>query len=316
MVLKRVLLAVLLALSASSCSTERDENDFFAPGGVGIPVVDAMLVVGRPFSDVYLTRTLAPNQSFTLERAAIRGATVSIRDDFGNVIGYSEDGDIPGRYLSMVPTSTRVLPSRTYRLSVTLDDGSLLRATTTTPRQIDVASWVLLDDTGTQVLQELSTFADHGDTVYAEPENQIQYPEGLIEVRLNSAPATGYQLGLASLDLGSQLLIDTDFLDDEDIESFTRTNSSPPFEANETYFRVPWFAVYYEGRYKLRLFAMDRNWYDLARTDPVLGGGGIGFGGEAGDNTTRPIFHVEGGIGLFGSMSADSTGFYVVPPPN
>jgi hypothetical protein len=63
---------------------------------------------------------------------------------------------------------------------------------------------------------------------------------------------------------------------------------------------------------------MDRNWFDLARTDPVLGGGGggFGFGGATGDATEPPIFHVEGGIGLFGSMSSDSIGFYVHAPAN
>ena len=37
--------------------------------------------------------------------------------------------------------------------------------------------------------------------------------------------------------------------------------------------------------------------------------------GLAGDNFERPLFHVNGGIGIFGSASVDSVGFVVLPRP-
>jgi hypothetical protein len=309
-VFARVILAAALVLAAA-CSTDRGADELFAPGGAGVPVVDAVLVVGELFPDLYLTRSLAPNESFTLARAGISGATVTIRGA-GTTMVYLAGGG-PGQYSPPV-TAAVIQPSTRYDLTVDLPDGGTLRASTTTPARIQVREWVLLDEDGSSVLQRMSTFGDHGDTVYFQPENQLVYPDGLVEIRLDAAPAPGYQVGLASIDLGSSLLIDADFLDEEDLDEFTRTNSSPPVEAESASIRVPWFAIYYEGRYKMRVFAMDRNWFDLARTDPVLGAGGIGFGGEAGDAFTRPIFHVEGGIGLFGSMSVDSVGFYVNPP--
>ena len=57
---------------------------------------------------------------------------------------------------------------------------------------------------------------------------------------------------------------------------------------------------------------MDRNWFDLVRTQPE-GGGGFGFGGNFGEGVDPPLFHVQGGIGLFGSASVDSTGFRINP---
>lgn len=309
---RRFKCALLPALVlAMSCSTDRSADELFAPGGVGVPVVDAMLVVGRPFPDVYVTRSLSPGESFSLDRAAILGATVTI-DGGGTTLVYLTGNDSPGQYSAPI-TGASIQPSTVYNLTVNLPDGGTLRATTRTPSPIQVLEWVLLDDSGTQVVQRMSTFAEDADSVYFQPENQLVYPDGLVEIRLAASPATGYQIGLASLDLGSQLLIDADFLDEQDLENFTRTNGSPPLDAQNV-LRIPWFAIYFEGRYKMRVFAMDRNWYDLARTDPVLGSGGIGFGGEAGDGFNRPIFHVEGGIGLFGSMSVDSVGFYVHPP--
>jgi hypothetical protein len=308
MVLRRAALALLLL--AAACSPERGEDEFFAPGGAGTPVVDAMLTVGRAFPDVYLTRTLSPNEPFSYERAGILNATVMIDAD-GQQIPYGESAATAGRY---VPISSEVVwPNTTYRLSAELEDGRMLRATTTTPDTIRVRNWVLLDDSGEyveQVLVRYNEVPDEND-VYSLPSNRLTYTEGLLEVRFQNAPAYARMVGLQSLDIGSELLIDADFLEDEDLDNFTRANQSPPFDAIENYLRIPWFAVYYQGRYKMRVFSMDRNWYDLARTDPVLGAGGFGFGGEAGDNTIRPIFHVDGGVGLFGSMSVDSVGFYV-----
>ena len=65
----------------------------------------------------------------------------------------------------------------------------------------------------------------------------------------------------------------------------------------------------------IRIFALDENWYDLVRSSPELAGGrgAVAFGGNLGDAFERPIFHVDGGIGLFGSASVDSGAFFVLP---
>jgi hypothetical protein len=300
-----------------ACSTERSDSEFFAPNGAGVPVVDATLVVGKPFPNVYVTETLAPNQPFSYEAAGVRGATVFI-DGGGEVVPYATSPILlAGRYVP-VGAASDVQPNTTYQLTVTMPDGRVVTSTTTTPGDLRVREWVLLDSSGQNVLQTLTPYyAIPGapeDTVYSLPENQLTFSQGLLEVRLENDPAIGYLVGLQSLDLGSPLLVDTSFLDEEDLDGFTRNNQSPPFDAVNDYLRAPWFAIYYQGRYKVRVFKMDRNWFDLARTDPVLGQGGFGFGGEAGDNTVPPLFHVDGGVGLFGSMAYDSIGFYVKAP--
>jgi hypothetical protein len=298
-----------IAVWALSCSPQREGGELFAPGGLGVPVVDAVLVVGRPFGDIYLSQTIAPDELFTRERAGIDFATVLVVGG-GQRIVYGTTGSL-GRYVAAI-TDT-VFPSTTYSLTVTLPDGRVVRASTTTPAKLDVREWVLLDESGTNVLQTLSTFAEHGDTVYARPENQLVYPENILAAILDDQSTAGYQIGLVNLETDSPLLVDADFLEPDDLENFKRTNSSPPLNYEST-LRIPWLAIYYAGRYNLRVVALDRNWYDIARTDPAIGGGGFGFGGEAGDTSKRPIFHVEGGIGVFGSVSSDSVGFYVNPP--
>ena len=84
------------------------------------------------------------------------------------------------------------------------------------------------------------------------------------------------------------------------------------FSGNDGFVRLPWFAIFFEGRYQIKVWATDRNWDDLVRSTPNLNDG-AGFGGNAGDGFEKPIFHVEGGIGLFGSASIDSIGFRILP---
>lgn len=305
---RRIVLGCVLA--AIACSPERDDSELFAPDGIGIPVVDAILVVGKRFGDIYLSQTISPEEPFSRARAGIEGATVEVEGG-GELIPFISVSAPGGRYVTNAPYT--VLASTMYQLTATLPDGRVVRATTTTPAHIDVNEWVLLNDAGS-VVQRLKTFAEDADTVYAQPENQLIYTQGILAAQLVDQSSAGYQIGLISLDIDSPLLIDADFLEEEDLDNFTRVNSSPPLDYEAT-LRIPWLAIYYEGRYNLRVVSLDRNWFDIVRTDPVLGAGGFGFGGEAGDATTRPIFHVEGGIGVFGSVSSDSVGFYVNAPP-
>jgi hypothetical protein len=141
----------------------------------------------------------------------------------------------------------------------------------------------------------------------------VVYLDGLLEARFQRIDVPGYQIGNFSLDPGSEFVIRADFLDEEDYRKLKRQTSSPAIQAPDGNLRLPWFAIYYAGRHLTRIYALDRNWYDWARSSNREGGGG--FGGLAGDSFERPIFHVEGGIGLFGSASVDSIGYVILPRP-
>ena len=154
-----------------------------------------------------------------------------------------------------------------------------------------------------------------GESVYDAPENQIVYQDGFLEARFAAPTGPGlYQVGILSLDEGSPFVIEGDFLDEDDFEDFSRQVSSPALEASDGFVRMPWLAIYFAGRHKVTVHSVDRNWFDLVRSAPeISGNGGPVVGGNAGDGFERPIFHVEGGVGLFGSASLDSIGFVVLP---
>lgn len=307
--------AVLLvaALLLAGCSTTREPGDLYKPTDVGVLVLDATLIVDRPAPEIRISETLDPGTPYTPEVAAVRAADVRLTRNDGAVVLYAENPSAPGHYRPEgVPAS--ILPETSYTLTVEASRNRRATATTVTPARFSVERWVLLNEQTLAVERQLRTFAELGDEVYTAPENQVVYQQGLLEARIRRNGAVAYQAGLVSLDLDSDRVIEADFLDEEDYAQLDRQNASPALEAADSLIRLPWFAIFWAGRYRITIHAIDRNWYDFIRSFPQ-GDGGFGIGGNAGDNFERPLFHVEGGIGLFGSAAVDSIGFVILPDP-
>lgn len=291
------------------------ERELFDASEEGLPVVDGILLVDRPFPPVFLRRARAADVLYDDASSALSGATLSIADG-SLALTYSEDPLNAGKYLP--GSSPPIVRAETeYTLDVLLPGGARLAARTTTPPQFDVTDWVILEETSLELRRDLRTYDELGDGVYDAPENQVTYLEGLLEARFTPPGGLGrYQVGISSLDEGSPFVIDGDFLDDEDFENFERHVGSPALEAADGFVRLPWFAIFFEGRHRVSVFSVDQNWFDLLRSEPHLtGAAGPAVGANAGDEFERPIFHVDGGIGLFGSASVDSIGFRILPRP-
>ena len=299
------------AMLALACSTNRDDSEFFEPSAVGTLVLDALLVVGRPLPSVTLSRALSPTVPYTQEAAAESGATVRIFVlATGDVVDYRETAR-PGTYRAMDPFVI-VAPNSTYEVTAVTSKGEVLRSRTTTPEQFAISEWVLLDDLGQNVVRTFSTYASSGDSVYSE--NQVVYAEGLLEARFARPNVPAFQVGIFSLDMDSDYVIEPEYFSEEDFANLDRQGASPALEGRDGTLRLPWFAIFFQGRYKLRILALDNNAFDLVRSIPQ-DDGAIAFGGNLGGRFERPIFHVEGGIGLFGSASADSVALFVLPRP-
>ena len=292
------------------CTPERDDSEFFSPEAVDLLVIDAVLIVGEPLPALRLSRSLAPDEPYTRESSDERGASIFVTDGEDREIPYvgweSEYGYYYVPAASPVPV---VQPSTTYDLRVVSERGEVLTATTLTPEPLAVSRWVAIDPATNTEDRELKTFADLGEGVYDAPENQIPYASVIVDAQLDDSGTEGFQIALFSLDEGSPPVIDPPFFEEEDFEDLERNVSSPLLLAEEGSIRLPWFAIYFEGRHKYKVFSVDLNWYDYLRTTRQDGGG---FGGTFGEGFESPIFHVEGGIGLFGSASVDSTGFTVL----
>ncbi len=309
-----------MTLFGTGCSTDRDPATLFAPDAVGVLVIDATMIVGDSFPKVRLTRTLAPNVPYTLADAHEYGADMEISWS-GGVVRYQEslaqyEDEFVAFYSPMPGTTGLVRQGTQYDITVTTTNGQALRATTLTPTNFSVEDWVLLSSDGSTVVRELRTFAELGDGAYTHPDNQLIYAEGLVDGRLAQPAehygAYGFQVALFSLDPEAGYVIDPPFFEPEDFLDLPREGSSPILSGVDESLRLPWFSVFFDGRHLFKAFAVDRNWYDLERTIPQ-GGGSFVFGGNVGEGVDPPLFHVEGGIGLFGSAAVDSLGVSIVP---
>ena len=299
-----------LLLCLAACSADRQPGSLF--GSVEEDsdlVVDALLLVDQPLPELYVRRSLAADIEYDRGATGVADARVRILQG-DRVFEYAPDAEEPGRYLPP-PDPPRVEPRTEYQLEVEVG-GQRLWGHTTTPDRLRVRKAVLIDWETGEVMRTLKSFAEAGDGVFEAPENQLLYLEGVLEIHLEAAEAAGYQAGIFSLDESPEKVnedLDEFYDDDED----PSRNESPPLAVTEGVVRWPWFAVYYTGRSIVKVYALDQNWFDYARTNADQQQQGGNAGGLAGDNFERPLFSVEGGLGLFGSASADSVGFVVVP---
>ena len=299
-------LAVACCLLISACHADRTPESLFGPNAAGELVLDGLLIVGRPLPPVFVTQTVASVDRDRPKNAVVPDAVVEIRQT-DRVFRYVRDPDASLFQYSPPPDPPVVTPDTAYEIVVTAN-GRTARATTITPGPFRVREGVVLDAKTEAVRRRLKTFAEAEDAVFLAPENRVVYRTGFLEARFNPNDVPGYQVGIVSLDTDADPLDRGPF--DDDLE---KTGSSPAIESTEGSVRLPWFAIYFTGRHLMRIYAVDRNWYDYVRSGPEAQEGW--FGGLAGDNFRRPLFHVEGGIGLFGSASVDSLGFVVVEKP-
>ena len=301
-----------IALCLTACAAERQPGEFF--GSVDADsewVVDGVLLVDQPLPPIFVRRVLPADQLYSQTAAGMADARVQIVQGT-QVFEYAADADRPGRYVPP-PEAAQVEAQTEYRLEVEVE-GKKVQARTTTPDRVRVRETVLVDEETVEVLRSLKTFAEAGDGVYTAPENQLVYREDLLEIRLETVAVDAYQLGMFSIEPDLKSLDDDilDFFDEDDPEAL-RANQSPPLSVNDGIVRMPWLAVIFEGRTLVKVYALDHNWFEYARSSFEQQEQGGFAGGLAGDNFERPFFEVEGGIGLFGSASVDSVGFFVVP---
>ena len=299
-------LAVACCFLIAACQADRTTESLFGPNGAGELVLDGLLIVGRPLPPVFVTQTVASVDRDRPRNAVVSDAVVEIRNG-ERVYRYVWDPDANPFQYSPPANSLVVSPDTKYVLVVTAN-GRKARATTITPGPFRVREGVVLDENTEEIQRRLKGFAEVADGVFLAPENRVVYKTGFLEARFDPIDVPGYQVGIVSLDPDADAL-DRGPFDDAPV----RTGSSPAIESTDGTVRLPWFAIYFSGRHLMRIYAVDRNWYDYVRSGPEAQEGW--FGGLAGESFRRPLFHVEGGIGLFGSASVDSLGFVVVDEP-
>ncbi|MDR9387911.1 MAG: DUF4249 family protein [Balneolaceae bacterium] len=254
-------------------------------------IVEAYLIAGQQFPDVTLTTSSELFDSFTLRDQRVDGATVIIESgDTGQLMTYQQI-DSSGIY-TPTDTTQKIEATATYDLTIDIPDKDTpIRATTTVPEPLTVLGGIT-------------------DRVVYQSSEQL-------EILVSGSPAGQQRFFIFNTiadDPKSEDL--TPFykstLEDSDgdvvIEDFYKVSSGILNEANffdengNTVLRLPWLAVSFYGPNAIVANVLDKNSYDFVRSQSVQLGGSTLSPGEI----QNVINHVEGAVGIFGSISSDT----------
>lgn len=265
-------------------------------------VIESYLVANDTLPAVQVSKTSSAFERYNPDNLQVNTAEVMIRKltssgDVQEVYPYTLDGN--GRY---VPTAThRVEPLGSYQLYVrdTANNNHEIRSITTVPGDFRNVGSVL-------------------DTVTYQASQQL-------EINITKSEYPGRQsifiFNILARDTTLENL--TPFYrdavegEDSDLSDFVKNSSNIVNQENyeagpdsTLNLRFPWLGIAFYGRNVIVTNAMDDNVYDFIRTQNLQSGGSTLSPGEL----TSVIYHVDGGIGVFGSYATDTVETYVKPP--
>jgi len=293
--LKKITLITLLVMISSCDLMKQDEYREFV-------VVEAYLVSDRQLPPVFISRTVPATAEYRFEDAALNNADVQIHllSLNGDVKEQTFDfaAGTPGVYTTV--ENHLVLPGRTYELDISFPDrAEILNARTRIPESFKV--------------DELS--ADS--IVYQSPDQ--------LEITLSNSNTTSQQSVFVFNTLAQDVRYENltpfykNFVDNDNI-TLEQAANSPSGLLNEANFeknsdgsitiRYPWIGVAFFGPNLLVANSLDKNLFDLIRSQEVQLGGSTLSPGEI----PNAIYNIEGGIGVFGSISSDTVSVFIERP--
>ncbi len=254
-------------------------------------IVESYLIALEPLPEVRLSKTVPFGHPYYFERQAVSRARVQIKllDKNGMVSQvYPYVQIIDGIYLS-TKSGAVVQPNGTYELTVTFDNNEdILRAATIVPDSFSII----------KVNRFVTEF---------QSKEQVE-----ITVTQSFYPGRQNIFLLSTESLNPKLEELTPFLKDffdpeeDDLKDLT-IHQSPLFneenyELNEDgtlTIKIPWIAINFFGPNRFSVNAIDDNFFDFVRSREIQTRGSTLSPGEI----PAIIEHIEGGTGIFASLS-------------
>lgn len=291
------LLAFSLILVSCDLYPQDEYEEFY--------VVESYLVALEELPQVFLSTTAPVSSEYSFQNFAVTNVSVEVNlltggegSSIEQSFSYQMDSD--GVYSPA--TAHEVLPARTYQLRITNipDDPSA-----------SIVGYTAVPDT-------FSSKSQVPDSVIYQSENQIELD---ISPSINSERQSYFIFTTIALDPSIQNFtpLYADFFDeDEDqLSDFVKTSSGIVNEANfETKpdgtitLKYPWLAVAFFENNQIVANIIDDNIYDFVRSQSVQLGGSTLSPGEI----PNALYRLEGGIGVFGSLAADTIQTYIKRP--
>lgn len=288
----------IFALILVSCEEypQDDYEEFY--------VVETYLIAQNQLPDIYLSTTAPVTSKYLFQDYAVSNATVTIdllSDDEDSQIeqffSYTMDRENPGVYKPRIPH--KILPSRTYRIRVDdLPDDPFA----------SIVGYTTVPDT-------FSTISEVPDTVVYQSDEQIE-----LEITESVNPDRQSYFIFTTISEAPEFESFTplylDFYDQEedDLGDYVKTSSGIVNEENfdihsngTLTLKYPWIGVAFFGDNLIVANTVDDNVYDFLRSQSVQLGGSTLSPGEI----PNVLYRLEGGIGVFGSLAADTIRTYI-----
>lgn len=292
-------ISLLLAIFVTCVSCELYEQDEYEEHYV----VESYLVSGDELPQVRLSKTTSIDETYNFDDAAVRDASVEIRllDDDSTVTEtytYHEwTVNQPGFY-KPVPEA-RIQPERLYQLHIT-HEGNEITSTTFVPGDFETVNelnnrYVYQSDEQVEIETTPSAYITDRQSYYIFTVNAVNPGRGDL---------TPFYLDL----IKNQDAEPEDFyINSSGIINEKNYNQN---ENGTITLKVPWLAIAYFGDNDIIANAIDDNMYDFLRSQDVQTGGTTLSPGEI----QNVQYNVNGGIGIFGSMSSDTNRVNIAKP--
>ena len=290
-----VLIFTLLAVSCNEYPQD-DYEEFY--------VVETYLIAQNELPEIYLSTTAPVTSKYLFQDYAVSNASITIDllsgdedSEIEQFFGYTMDNQNSGIYKPLIPH--KVLPSRTYRIRIADLPNNPLAS---------IVGYTTVPDT-------FSTISDVPDTVVYQSNEQIELN---ITESVNPDRQSYFIFTTISQspEVSSFTPLYLNFYDqDEDqLGDYVKTSSGIVNEENfdtnsdgTLTLKYPWIGVAFFGDNLIVANTVDDNIYDFLRSQSVQLGGSTLSPGEI----PNVLYKLEGGIGVFGSLAADTIRTYI-----
>lgn len=264
-------------------------------------VVESYLVASSPLPDILLSKTVPLEDEYIYDEAAINNATVEVRllnADSTISERYAYEFGSGGLYFAAEPTV--VQEKRLYQLYVSLPNGDSIEAKTFVPGDFETVNreelsdqYIYQDEEQIEITTTASEYLTNRQTYYIftvnaenpEPSDLTPFYSDLVEEQDNS---------LQNFYVNSSGIIN-------------EGNYTPDSDGTIT-LKVPWLSIAFYGANEVITNAIDDNMYDFLRSQDTQTGGVSLSPGEI----QNIRYNINGGIGIFGSMSSDTNRFEII----
>jgi hypothetical protein len=260
-------------------------------------VIESYLVANRNLPQVKVSTTLPINGSYTFKKAALNDANVHIQQlNADGVVAKTYPYHLQSDGIYQPDNPEPVLPKHKYKLKISFPNGDSVQSITYVPGDFHVT--LLSASTLTYQSSQL-IHLNISQSFY--PGRQSYYIFTANAVNPSSKRLTPYYTTTVD--------ITGNFISDYYINSSgVKNEENYKHNTNGTLdVKLPWELIAFYVKNRIVINTIDDNLYDFIRSEKVQTGGSILPPGQA----QNIKYHVQGGIGIFGSMASDTTTVYI-----